>query len=250
MLKQVQHDKLHKSMKKTMSIIFLVSTVFIFSACSQKKDTISDPISDPGGYVSDMVDINKKAAQDIQSAVDKENEKLTNALNENNMNEEKTQLVLIKTNLGDIKVELFDSAPKTAKNFSDLAQKGFYDGTKFHRVIKGFMIQAGDPLSKDDSQKSMWGTGGPGYKFNDELTGKEKYLQGTLAMANSGPNTNGSQFFIVTASPGAQLPPAYTVFGKVVSGMDIALKIENVQTAPNDQPIEDVVIENVTVLEK
>ncbi|MFZ2975926.1 MAG: peptidylprolyl isomerase [Candidatus Moraniibacteriota bacterium] len=165
------------------------------------------------------------------------------------MNEEKTQLALIKTSLGDIKVELFaDSAPKTAQNFSDLAQKGFYNGTKFHRVIKGFMIQAGDPLSKDDSQKSMWGTGGPGYKFNDELSGKEKYLQGTLAMANSGPNTNGSQFFIVTASPGAQLPPAYTVFGKVVSGMDIALKIENVKTAPNDQPTDDVVIYNMELL--
>jgi len=166
------------------------------------------------------------------------------------MNEEKTQLVLIKTSLGDIEVELFDSAPKTAKNFADLAKKGFYNGTKFHRVIKGFMIQAGDPLSKDDSQKSMWGTGGPGYKFNDELTGKEKYLQGALAMANSGPNTNGSQFFIVTASPGAQLPPSYTVFGKVVSGIDIALKIENVQTAPNDQPVDDVVIYNMELMEK
>jgi len=237
-------------MKKTTSLILLVSMAFIFSACSQKKDTTPDPISDPGGYISGMVDINKKAGEDIQNAVNSENEKLINALNENNMNEEKTQLVLIKTNLGDIKVELFDSAPATAKNFSDLAKKGFYKGTKFHRVIKGFMIQGGDPLSKDDSQKSMWGTGGPGYKFADELTGKEKYLQGTLAMANSGPNTNGSQFFIVTASPGAQLPPAYTVFGKVVSGMDIALKIENVKTAPNDQPVDDVVIYNMELMEK
>ena len=242
-------------MKKIVGVMFVVSLILVLSACSnnsaEKKETIPNPISDPAGYVPGMVDINKKAQEDIQSTVNKENEKLNNALNENNMNEQKNQFALIKTSLGDIKVELFaDSAPKTAKNFSDLAQKGFYNGTKFHRVIKGFMIQGGDPLSKDDLQKSMWGTGGPGYKFNDELTGKEKYLQGTLAMANSGPNTNGSQFFIVTASPGAQLPPSYTVFGKVVSGMDVALKIENVQTAPNDQPVDDVVIYNMELLEK
>ncbi|MFA6160309.1 MAG: peptidylprolyl isomerase [Parcubacteria group bacterium] len=242
-------------MKKTAVLIMSIFLVVILSACSQKeeksKDAIPNPISDPAGYVPGMVDINKKAQEDIQNAVNSENEKLTNALNENNMNEQKTQFSLIKTSLGDIKIELSaDSAPATVKNFSDLAKKGFYDGTKFHRVIKGFMIQAGDPLSKDDSQKSMWGTGGPGYKFKDELTGKEKYLQGTFAMANSGPNTNGSQFFIVTASPGAQLPPSYTVFGKVVSGMDVALKIENVKTAPNDQPVDDVVVYNMELMGK
>ncbi|PIP28477.1 MAG: peptidylprolyl isomerase [Candidatus Moranbacteria bacterium CG23_combo_of_CG06-09_8_20_14_all_35_22] len=198
-----------------------------------------------------MVDLNKKAGEDIKNAVNSENEKLTNALNENNMNEEKNEVVVMKTNLGEIKLELFSaSAPKTAKNFLDLAQKGFYDGTKFHRVIKGFMIQAGDPLSKDDSQKSMWGTGGPGYKFDDELIGKEKYLQGTLAMANAGPDTNGSQFFIVTAIPSAQLPPSYTVFGKVVSGIDTALKIENVKTTSNDQPVDNVVIYNMELMGK
>lgn len=242
-------------MKKTavlLGSIFLVATL---SACSnnssQKKDTISDPISNPGGHISEMVDLNKKAGEDIQNVVNSENEKLNNILNENNMNEQKNQFVLIKTSLGDIKLELFaDSAPKTAKNFSDLAKKGFYDGTKFHRVIKGFMIQGGDPLSKDESQRSLWGSGGPGYKFNDELTGKEKYLQGTLAMANSGPNTNGSQFFIVTASSGAKLDPDYTIFGKVVSGLDTALKIEKVETSYNDQPVDDVVIEGVTILEK
>ena len=238
-------------MKKTAVLLISIFLVVILSACSQKRDTISNPITDPVGHASDMVDLNKKAQEDIQSSVNKENEKLNNLLNENNMNEQKNEVVVMKTSLGEIKLELFaDSAPKTAKNFLDLAKKGFYDGTKFHRVIKGFMIQGGDPLSKDDSQKSMWGTGGPGYKFDDELTGKEKYLQGTLAMANAGPNTNGSQFFIVTASPGAQLPPAYTVFGKVVSGLDTALKIENVQTLHGDRPVTDVVIEKVTVLEK
>ncbi|OGI29612.1 MAG: hypothetical protein A2288_00230 [Candidatus Moranbacteria bacterium RIFOXYA12_FULL_44_15] len=158
---------------------------------------------------------------------------------------------VIKTSLGDIKVKFSaDSAPKTVENFLKLSQSKFYDGTKFHRVIKGFMIQGGDPLSKDEAMKNQWGTGGPGYKFNDELKGTEKYLQGTLAMANSGSNTNGSQFFIVTASPEAPLPPSYTVFGSVVTGLDTALKIENVQTGPNDRPVEDVVIKSVEMLEK
>ena len=108
------------------------------------------------------------------------------------------------------------------------------------------MIQAGDPNSKDDSKKSLWGTGGPGYKFDDELTGKETYPQGTVAMANAGPNTNGSQFFIVTANP-APLPPSYTVFGKVTKGLDVALKIENVKTETADRPVDNVIIQKVTV---
>jgi cyclophilin family peptidyl-prolyl cis-trans isomerase len=109
------------------------------------------------------------------------------------------------------------------------------------------MIQAGDPQSKDADKKSLWGTGGPGYKFDDELTGTETYPQGTLAMANAGPNTNGSQFFIVTASPAAPLPPSYTVFGKVTKGIDVALAIEKVQTESADRPVNDVIIEKVTV---
>ena len=156
--------------------------------------------------------------------------------------------ILLKTNKGEIELELLaDKTPNTAANFTKLASEGFYNGTKFHRVIEGFMIQGGDPLSKDDSKRQLWGTGGPGYKFNDELTGQEKYPEGTLAMANSGPNTNGSQFFIVTASPEAPLPPSYTVFGKVVRGMDVALQIENVKTGLNDQPLDDVVIQSATV---
>ena len=233
-------------MYKIINILLVVIFVVILSACSQNKNTIPDPVSDPGGNISGMVDLNKNAQQNIQNAVNMENDKLNNALNENNMNEQKNQMATIKTSLGEIKVELyFNKTPKTAKNFTDLAQKGFYNGTKFHRVIKNFMIQGGDPLSKDKSQKSFWGTGGPGYKFNDELTGQEKYPQGTLAMANSGSNTNGSQFFIVTASPAAQLTPDYTVFGKVVSGLDVALKIEKVKTDSRDCPLENVVIESV-----
>lgn len=158
--------------------------------------------------------------------------------------------VTLKTNMGEITIALDRTgAPKTVENFVTLAQKGFYDGIRFHRVIKDFMIQTGDPQSKDLTKKSLWGTGGPGYKFDDELSGKETYPQGTVAMANSGPNTNGSQFFIVTANPGAPLPPSYTVFGKVAKGLDVALKIENVKTETADRPVDDVIIEKATVSE-
>ena len=111
------------------------------------------------------------------------------------------------------------------------------------------MIQTGDPLSKDKANIDAWGTGGPGYTFPDELTGKEQYPLGTVAMANAGPNTNGSQFFIVTAQGGAPLPPSYTVFGKVTKGIETALAIESVPTtgSPKDRPLEDVVIEKVEV---
>lgn len=154
---------------------------------------------------------------------------------------------IISTNFGDIEVAFDESKIKTVTNFVSLTTTHFYNGVRFHRVIKGFMIQTGDPLSKDLMQKSLWGTGGPGYKFADELVGNEKYTQGTLAMANSGPNTNGSQFFIVTADPKVDLPPSYTIFGHVVNGLDTALKIENVKTDSLDRPLEDVVIKNITL---
>lgn len=154
---------------------------------------------------------------------------------------------IITTNKGVIEVELSKATPITSKNFATLAQSNFYNGVRFHRVIKDFMIQTGDPLSKDKANMAVWGTGGPGYKFQDELTGKEQYPLGTLAMANAGPNTNGSQFFIVTANPGYPLPPNYTVFGKVTKGIEVALAIQNVATGQADRPIEDVIIEKVEV---
>lgn len=169
----------------------------------------------------------------------------------NNVEKKSMDTVIMKTNFGTIEVSLLrDKAPNTVDNFLKLTKSGFYDGTRFHRVIRGFMIQGGDPLSKDLANQSRWGQGGPGYKFDDELSGQEKYPQGTLAMANAGLNTNGSQFFIVTANPEAPLPPSYTVFGKVLSGMDVALKIENVDTEGKgsvDRPIKDVVIEKIEV---
>lgn len=153
----------------------------------------------------------------------------------------------ITTNQGVIEVAFAANTPMTVENFAKLATSGYYDGTRFHRVIKDFMIQGGDPLSKDVANKDRWGTGGPGYRFNDELTGNEQYPIGTLAMANAGPNTNGSQFFIVTANPGYPLPPLYTVFGRVTKGLETALKIQGVQTDGADRPLQDVIIEKVEV---
>lgn len=158
----------------------------------------------------------------------------------------KADNVTLHTSMGDIEFAVTPAtAPNTVANFLSLASSGFYNDIRFHRVINGFMIQAGDPLSKDPAQKSRWGTGGPGYTFKDELSGKETYPQGTVAMANAGPNTNGSQFFIVTASPAAPLPPSYTVFGKVTKGLDVALKIETTPRDAADRPITDVVIKSV-----
>ena len=143
----------------------------------------------------------------------------------------------LHTNQGDIEVELYDEdAPKTVENFRKLAEDGFYNGVIFHRVIPDFMIQGGDPTGT--------GTGGPGYQFEDEFN-DHPVARGALAMANAGPNTNGSQFFIVTADACPWLDGKHTVFGGVTSGMDVVDAISQVQTAAGDRPTEDVVIESV-----
>lgn len=163
--------------------------------------------------------------------------------------EDETIRVVMKTNHGDIRIELFaHDAPNTVKNFVELTKIGFYNGTKFHRVIKGFMIQGGDPLTKDDALKTRWGTGGPGYSFDDEIYAGNKNSAGTIAMANAGPNTNGSQFFINVVD-NDYLNTKHTVFGKVVAGMDVVREIENVATEDAARPLEAVVIETVTLEE-
>lgn len=159
----------------------------------------------------------------------------------------KMTTVTMTTNQGVITLELFgDLKPKTVENFTTLAKKGFYNGTRFHRVIKGFMIQGGDPLSKDIANQPRWGTGGPGYSFADELSTENKNVIGTISMANSGANTNGSQFFINTANNNF-LDTKHTVFGKVIAGMDVVAKIENNKTGQNDRPIEDMIVEKIEV---
>jgi cyclophilin family peptidyl-prolyl cis-trans isomerase len=150
--------------------------------------------------------------------------------------------------MGDITIQLFGSfAPNTVANFVKLAQSGFYDGVKFHRVIKGFMDQAGDPLTKDDSMMDRWGTGGPGYTIPDEITTAATNVAGTIAMANTGqPNSAGSQFFL-NAVDNHFLDGKYTVFGKVTAGMDVVTAINNAQTGANDRPVTPIVIKSVTV---
>jgi peptidylprolyl isomerase len=152
----------------------------------------------------------------------------------------------LHTTHGDIVLEFEKGAPHTVQNFVTLAKDGFYNGTKFHRVIAGFMIQGGDPLTKDDAMAARWGTGGPGYTFADEIHGLNRNDTGTIAMANAGPNTNGSQFFINTANNNF-LDTKHTVFGKVVAGMDVVKAIGGVQTDANDRPTSPVIINSVTV---
>ena len=156
-------------------------------------------------------------------------------------------VVLMATNYGDIKIELFQKdAPQTVDNFINLAKTDFYDKTKFHRVIKGFMIQGGDPNSKDNDWSDD-GFGGPEYYFEDEIN-QHKIIKGVIAMANSGPNTNGSQFFIVTAQSAPWLDGKHTVFGKVIEGMNVVEKIENLKTNNNDHPTEDAIIKDIKII--
>jgi peptidylprolyl isomerase len=162
-------------------------------------------------------------------------------------NTKKVMQATLHTTKGDITIEFSAATPTTVANFTKLAGEGFYNGTKFHRVIKGFMIQGGDPLTKDDTMAARWGTGGPGYQFGDEITANNHNDIGTIAMANSGPNTNGSQFFINTAANNF-LDTKHTVFGKVVAGMDVVKAIESTATNPaNDRPLEAMVITSITL---
>jgi cyclophilin family peptidyl-prolyl cis-trans isomerase len=149
----------------------------------------------------------------------------------------------ISTSLGDMVAFLYPQrAPETVNNFVNLARHHYYDGLIFHRVIQGFMIQGGCPQGT--------GTGGPGYKFADELPQRGQYEIGSLAMANAGPNTNGSQFFVVSGPSGVGLPPQYSLFGKVISGLDVLDAIEKVRTDQRDRPADDVVINSITISEE
>jgi len=155
------------------------------------------------------------------------------------INRAKQYTATIDTTAGSMAAELFAfDAPATVNNFVFLANEGFYKDVIFHRVIRGFMIQGGDPTGT--------GTGGPGYRFLDEPV-RRPYLRGTLAMANAGPNTNGSQFFIMHAD--YQLPPNYTIFGKLISGEEVLDAIANAPTGRNDRPENPVVINSITVVE-
>ncbi len=152
-------------------------------------------------------------------------------------------IITLETSVGNIKIETYDKdAPLAVSNFIELANKGFYNGTIFHRVIAGFMIQGGDPTGT--------GMGGPGYTFKDELnpnteSARRGYITGTVAMANAGPNTNGSQFFIMVAD--VPLPHQYTIFGRVIKGQEVANLISVAETGASDRPAQDITINRVIV---
>jgi len=146
------------------------------------------------------------------------------------------------TNMGTLIISLDPKgAPETVNNFVSLARYHYYDGLTFHRVIQGFVLQGGCPEGS--------GRGGPGYRFKDELPKPGRYEIGSLAMANAGPNTNGSQFFVISGPSGVGLPPQYALFGKVVKGLEHVAEMEKVKTGPGDKPVEPMIIESVTITE-
>ena len=266
--KEVINKKENKK-KTAISIVFLLLFVFaayqINIAMNKNKNIESNKVAD----VNNSDNSNSQEGSDQETGANDD----TNSQNDSTQSEEPTKeptddansqndpavpqndgadkVVMIETSRGNIKLELFTGdAPKTVENFVKLANENFYNGTKFHRVISDFMIQGGDPLSKDDDPSND-GTGGPGYKFGDEMNpislgldeatikryeaggyeydynlNSHKMEVGVLAMANSGPNTNGSQFFIVTESSQPHLDGKHTVFGKVLEGMDVVRGIE------------------------
>lgn len=258
-------------MKKIFHLLFIATMVMVFSGCEQEEEGKKyvnepyDPIINPEGNImkiNDPAKANQKTSENPNKAEAPAPDKNMNQAmpgNANNSGNISPELVkkydgaVLKTNLGDIEIKFYsEDAPNTVGNFLSLAAENFYDGTKFHRVIKGFMIQGGDPLSKD-SDPTNDGTGGPGYTIPAEIG--HKNTRGTIATARLGDKVNpkkdssGSQFYINTVN-NTSLDGEYTVFGEVVNGMDVVEKIENVKTGANDRPAEDVIIESIKLLEK
>ncbi len=228
-------------MKLTLGIV--IALLFVGAGCSTvKTDTARNLETKPlesAGLVSK--DDSKPVSETSVTLPEVNTKPITNL--ETN---KKIMLAIMHTSKGDITIELNATTPKTVENFVKLAESGFYDDTKFHRVIAGFMNQGGDPLSKDDSKKSMWGTGGPGYQFADEIGATNRNDVGTIAMANAGPNTNGSQFFLNVAANNF-LDGKHTVFGKITEGLDVVMAINKVDTDGSDKPLVPVSIKSITL---
>lgn len=220
-------------MKKIFPIIFVA---VLLAGCGTQKNTINyygDESSRPQGATTENASptTTMNVPEQINQQLAKEYSGAT-----------------LVTNYGKIEVEFYPESPITVSNFLTLAQKGFYDGTLFHRVIPNFMIQGGDPNSKN-ADRSTHGMGGPGYQFDDEFN-NHKLVRGSLAMANAGPNTNGSQFFIVTAESTPWLDGKHINFGHVTAGMDVVDKIEKAKTDANDHPVDDIKIEKIELKKK
>ena len=208
-------------------IIFL--TLITFISCSNESDTLNESV---------QLNTNEQEG-DVLS-----NNKVYDSMPEMNIDISKKYSAVIKTSMGDMSIEFFtEDAPLTVNNFINLSRDGYYDNVIFHRVISGFMIQGGDPSGTGHGEMGKF----PGYKFEDELNNQRSYDKGILAMANAGPDTNGSQFFIMHVN--YPLPYQYTIFGFVTDGLEVIDKIASVETGDGDKPVNDVVIETVEVKE-
>ncbi|MDG1202115.1 MAG: peptidylprolyl isomerase [Candidatus Actinomarina sp.] len=204
---------------------FLIVSLFI-SACGSNE----------------VEEITETTVQENKGESTMSDEKVYSSMPEMIIDQNKSYTAVIQTSMGDLTVEFFsDTAPVTVNNFVSLSNDGYYDNIIFHRVISGFMIQGGDPSGTGHGEYGKF----PGYTFEDELNNQQPYEKGILAMANAGPNTNGSQFFIMHVD--YPLPYQYTIFGKVTDGLDVIDTIASVQTAEGDKPVEDVVILGVTI---
>jgi len=204
---------------------FLIISLFV-SACGSNE----------------VEEITETTIQDNKGESTMSDEKVYSSMPEMSIDQSKSYTAVIQTSMGDLTVEFFsDTAPVTVNNFISLSNDGYYDNIIFHRVISGFMIQGGDPSGTGHGEYGKF----PGYTFEDELNNQQPYEKGILAMANAGPNTNGSQFFIMHVD--YPLPYQYTIFGKVTDGLDVIDTIASVQTAEGDKPVEDVVILGVNV---
>ena len=208
-------------------IIFL--TLITFISCSNESDTLNESV---------QLNTNEQEG-DVLS-----NNKVYDSMPEMNIDISKEYSAVIKTSMGDMSIDFFtEDAPLTVNNFINLSRDGYYDNVIFHRVISGFMIQGGDPSGTGHGEMGKF----PGYKFEDELNNQRSYDKGILAMANAGPDTNGSQFFIMHVD--YPLPYQYTIFGFVTEGLEVIDKIASVETGDGDKPINDVVIETIEVKE-
>ena len=202
--------------------------IIIFISCSAQEEVLD----------------NNLEIENIDKETEMNEDKVYTSVPEMNIDLNKKYTAVMKTNMGDISIEFFtNDAPLTVNNFINLSIDGYYNEVIFHRVINGFMIQGGDPSGTGHGEMGKY----PGYKFEDELNNKQPYEKGILAMANAGPNTNGSQFFIMHVD--YPLPYQYTIFGKVTDGLDIVDKIASVETAEGDRPVSDVVIESIEIKE-
>ena len=206
---------------------FLIISLFI-SACGSNE----------------VEEITETTVQDNKGESTMSDEKVYSSMPEMIIDQNKSYTAVIQTSMGDLTVEFFsDTEPVTVNNFVSLSNDGYYDNIIFHRVISGFMIQGGDPSGTGHGEYGKF----PGYTFEDELNNQQPYEKGILAMANAGPNTNGSQFFIMHVD--YPLPYSYTIFGKVIDGLDVIDTIASVETGAGDKPVEDVVIESVEISE-